>query len=101
MPFSMPEFKCPTCGATMPRRPRQPWICLSCSGRFQISQTYRRIVAWALIGILLCFFYALGLRGWRLLGATTVMWFPVLGLSIPWLYRIIPHRVEPYETSTT
>jgi len=55
MPFSMPEFKCPTCGATMPRRPRQPWICLSCSGRFQISQTYRRIVGWALIGILLFF----------------------------------------------
>ena len=101
MLFSMPEFKCLTCGAVMPRRPRQPWTCSSCSGRFQISQAYRRIVAWVLIGLLLCFFGLFGLRGWRLFIVAIVIWFPVLGLSIPVLYRIIPPRVEPYKPTST
>jgi DNA-directed RNA polymerase subunit RPC12/RpoP len=88
MMLSMPGFKCSTCGATMPRRPKRPWVCPACSGRFQISQTYRQIVAWSLIGILVCFFALLGLRGWRLFIVAIVIWFPVPGLSIPILYRL-------------
>jgi hypothetical protein len=100
MQFSVPDVNCPACGATMPRK-RNPLTCLACSKQFQISQTYRRIVAWGLMGLLFTFFYLLGLRGWQLFVAAIVLWFPILGLSIPLLYRIIPPRLEPYQPAGT
>jgi DNA-directed RNA polymerase subunit RPC12/RpoP len=98
--FSVPDFNCPDCGAKLPPRPRQPWICAACSKQFQISQSYRTVFAWCLVGILFGLFHLLGLRGWQLFLATAVTWFPVLGLSIPLLYRVIPPRIQPYQPAT-
>ncbi|HEV3219339.1 MAG TPA: hypothetical protein VGZ48_06180 [Candidatus Acidoferrales bacterium] len=91
--------KCPACGAVMPKdqyKARKPWICPNCSKQFQLSPTYKQVVALATLAVVVIFFYLLGLRGFRLFVATFVMWFPLLILVTFILNRLIALPLEEY-----
>lgn len=100
MRLPSPVFKCPSCGAVMPNaqyKAGRPWTCPACSGRFRTSRRYENVAGWGSTVLTLAFFYALGLRGLRLLLATAVMWFPAQVISVFVLDRLIPPRLVPYE----
>jgi hypothetical protein len=52
---------------------------------------------WSLMALLLIFFRSQGLRGWPLLASALVSLFPAFLISMAFIFRIIPPRIEPYQ----
>ena len=83
-----PNVKCPACGTVMPWRgfhAGKPWICPGRFHQFQIKRSrFNGLGLWA-AGLALGASYLTGVRGWLLLVATVVLWFPFFLACIPLL----------------
>ncbi len=94
-----PLLKCPFCNATLDNnklRAGKPLVCPSCSAWLQPSTRHIYIGELAAIAIAICICYWFGLRGFWLLVASVIMWFPVYLACMFVFTRIVPPQFEPY-----
>ena len=94
------KLLCPFCGGIFPAenlRTHEPYTCPHCLRQLQWSR--RRLNVSGIIAVLvtasLC--YGFGIRGWRLVPATILLWFPVLVVSDYALSLLVRLRFEAYE----
>lgn len=97
-----PTLKCPFCGSILPNRQykaRTPLICPGCSEPLRLARWYLHVTSFSALVLTLVICLLLGLRGFWLLAATIVLWFPV---DVAWNFlvgRIVPPKFERYPPS--
>ena len=94
------KLLCPFCGGILPAtelRAGKPLTCPQCLRQLQWSRRQMNVSSTiaALITALLC--YAFGIRGWRMIPATIVFWFPVYVVSDGIFRLLFKSRFEPFE----
>ncbi len=94
-----PTLKCPFCGGILPNTevwPNRPLTCPTCSRQLQLEKRQGYFSALIALGLTVLLAYFSGLRGFWLIGASALLWFPVF---LVWEFifaRIVPTRFEPY-----
>lgn len=94
-----PTVKCPACGAVLPNRGYRInglWRCEKCQGEFQIAQWLLLLTLVCAVGLSAGICALAGLRGFRLAGATALLWFPVDFGLVYLRNRIISIPLETY-----
>lgn len=94
------KLLCPFCGGIFPAenlRTHEPYTCPHCLRQLQWSRRQLNVssVIAVLVTALLC--YAFGVRGWHLIPATILFWFPVYVVCGYALSLLVRPRFEPFE----
>ena len=94
-----PLLSCPFCNATLDNtkvRHGKPVVCPSCSARLQPSTRQIDLGNLIALAITIGLCYLFGLRGFWLLAASVVLWFPVLVVWTFVFLRLVRPRFKPY-----
>jgi len=95
-----PTLNCPFCNGILPNtevRRGKPLLCPSCSAQLQASNRQLDLVNVIALVVATLLSYSLGIRGYWLVLAVVLLWFPVLvGCSFVF-YRLVRPRFERYE----
>lgn len=92
-----PTLKCPFCGAVLPRRDYNanvPTVCPGCGRQLRVANWYQNLLMSLGVALTLTACYVVGLRGWRLLLATALLFFPATVFTIFMFAQIFRTPVE-------
>jgi hypothetical protein len=94
-----PLLKCPLCGGILPNselKPGKPLCCPDCSREWQPSRWQLRLSGLIALCLTIGICLLAGLRGFWLLGAIVLFWFPAF---VAWDFvfvRLVPPAFEAY-----